>query len=93
MWKRQNDIFSSANHRSMERSTISGQQLVTLILNICSIIAAIIIVANLKTITVKIAIRIAGLLTSGTTILVIVIAVVVLFVRLKWKLMRRFWHW
>ena len=87
------DIFEQESYKGTGGRNMSGVSLAMIICSVISVLAAIFIIVNFKVITVRIAIFMANLLSSGALILVVVIVVSYLIVRLKWKMRRRFWRW
>lgn len=87
------DIFEQESYRGEGSRNMLGVSLAMIICSLISVLAAIFIIVNFKAVTVRIAIFMANLLSSGALILVVVIVVIYLIVRLKWKMRRRFWRW
>ena len=90
--RRTGDIFEQESYRGEGSRNMLGVSLAIICL-VISVLAAIFIIVNFKAVTVRIAIFMANLLSSGALILVVVIVVIYLIVRLKWKMRRRFWRW
>lgn len=91
--RRTGDIFEQESYKGTGGRNMSGVSLAMIICSVISVLAAIFIIVNFKVITVRIAIFMANLLSSGALILVVVIVVIYLIVQLKRKMRRRFWRW
>lgn len=87
------NIFEGESYRGTGVGTISNVTVVTIALSAISVLAVIGLIANFGEITAKIAIWMADVLSSGFPILLIVVAIIYLVARLKWKMRRRFWGW
>lgn len=91
--RRTGDIFEQESYRGEGGRNMLGVSLAMIICSVISVLAAVFIIVNFKAVTVRIAIFMVNLLSSGALILVVVIVVIYLIVRLKWKMRRRFWRW
>ena len=88
--RRTGDIFEQESYRGEGSRNMLGVSLAMIICSLISVLAAIFIIVNFKAVTVRIAIFMVNLLSSGALILVVVIVVIYLIMRLKWKMRRRF---
>lgn len=88
-----NDIFEGESHNGKKLRVIPGATVASIILSAISFFTGIWIIANYEEITARIAIWMAGFLTSGFLILLAVIAAVYLFARFKYRVRRHFWGW
>lgn len=91
--RRAKNIFEQESCRGTGVRTMSGVTLTLIICSVLSGLAAIGIIANFGAVTARIAIFMANLLSSGFSILIVIVAVVYFTLRLKWKLYRSFWRW
>lgn len=91
--RRTGDIFEQESYRGEGSRNMLRVSLAMIICSVISVLAAVFIIVNFKAVTVRIAIFMTNLLSSGALILVVVIVVIYLIVRLKWKMRRRFWRW
>lgn len=87
------DIFEQESYRGTGIRTVSRVMLTRIICSVISGAAAIGIIANFGTVTARIAIFMADLLSSGFPILLVIAVIVYFTVRLKWRLRRNFWRW
>ena len=87
------DIFEQESYRGTGIRTVSGVMLTRIICSVFSGVAAIGIIANFGTVTARIAIFMADLLSSGFPVLLVIAVIVYITVRLKWRLRRNFWRW
>lgn len=87
------DIFEQESYRETGIRTMSGVILTQIICSVISGVAAIGIIANFGTVTARIAIFMANLLSSGFPVLLVIAVIVYFILRLKWRLRRNFWRW
>lgn len=86
------DIFRNSTSGKIRNSLISVEKMVTIILGLCSVIMLIGVLANFNIVTTTVARNVAQILASGTGVIIITIAIVVIVLRIKWKITRRLWH-
>lgn len=91
--RRSGNIFESDCYRGTGIRNYSGNQILTIVLSIISLIGAICIIANFGMVTAKIAIGIVNLLSMGLPVLVVMIAILILIGRLNRRMRRSFWGW
>lgn len=91
--RRAGNIFEQESYRGTGVRTMSDVTLTLIICSVLSGLAAIGIIANFGTVTARIAIFMAKLLSSGFPILIVIAVIVYFTVWLKWKLRRSFWGW
>ena len=89
--RHRNSMFETGNYRGTGDPGLSKVQILTIVLSVISVIAAILIIANFGMITAQIAMNIANLLSSGA--LVTIVALAVLIGRFRWRARRSFWGW
>ena len=87
------NIFESDCYRGTGIRDYSLNQILTVVLSVISLIAAIYIIANFGKITAKIAIGIVNLLSMGLPVLIVIIGIMILIGRLNWRMRRSFWGW
>ena len=63
------------------------------ILNVVSVMMAVLVLFNLELITMKIAVGIVNILTRGIPIIAVLVLISVLLTRFTWRMRRRFWGW
>lgn len=91
--KTSKDIFKSDRYARSRFPEISGVQFFTILLSVISLIAAIYIIVNFKSITMGIAVAAVGILSSGFPVLLVIIGIFIFFESLRWRMRRRFWGW
>ena len=91
--RHRNSMFETGNDRGTGDPGLSKVQILTIVLSVISVIAAILIIANFGMITAQIAMNIANLLSSGALVLVTIVALAVLIGRFRWRARRSFWGW
>ena len=74
--RRTGDIFEQESYRGEGSRNMLGVSLAMIICSLISVLAAIFIIVNFKAVTVRIAIFMVNLLSSGALILVVVIVVI-----------------
>lgn len=88
-----NNIFEGESRNGKKLRMISGTTVASIILSAISFFMGIWIITNYEEISARIAIWMAGFLTSGFLILLAVIAIIYLYVRFKCRVRRHFWGW
>ena len=87
------DMFRTEKGRGLDFRNISAASVVTIILTVFSLVAAICVIANFEEFTARIAIWMVNLLSSGFLILVVIAVIVYFVMRMRWKMRRSFWGW
>lgn len=85
-------IFEEETYRGTGIKEVSAVRLTTFGLSLISFIGVIFIVANFDEVIAKIAVFIAGLLSSGIPFLAVAVAVICSVVRSRWRWRTRFWR-
>lgn len=85
-------IFEEETYRRPGIKEVSAVGLTTFGLSLISFIGVIFIVANFDEVTAKIAVFVAGLVSSGITFLIAAVAVICFVVRSRWRWRTRFWR-
>lgn len=85
------NIFESRSYRGTGQAVFTPASVTTMILSAVSFLAAVFIIANYDEITARIAIWVAGFLSSAFPVVVLILAAVYLMAKLKWKLIKRWW--
>lgn len=91
--RRSGNIFGSDCYRETGIRDYSGNQILTIVLSVISIIGAIYIIADFNRVTARIAIGIVNLLSAGLPVLVVMIGILILIGRLSFRIRRSFWGW
>lgn len=91
--RRMENIFEQESYTGTGTRVTSDVTITAIICSVITVLAAISIIANFGTVTARIAIFTANLLSSGFPIFIVIIAAVYFFLRLKWKLYKSFWGW
>jgi len=85
------NIFESENYRGTGIPRLSPATITTIILSAVSFLAAVFMIASFDEVTAQIAIWVAGFLSSAFPVVVLILAVIYLLAKMKWKLLRRCW--
>lgn len=86
------NIFESDSYRGTGTPSVSGVKVLTIVLSVISVIGAILLIANFDMVVAKIAIGVAGLLSTMIPFIIGIVGLIILFVKLKWKMYRSFWR-
>lgn len=87
------NIFEADSYGGTGRYAGSGAQILTIVLSVISLSAAIFIIVNFNAVTVKIARGAARFLTAGFPAVILITVAAVLIGRWRWRMRRRFWGW
>lgn len=87
------NMFRPESYRGTGIRTISGVTVATTVLTGISVLMAVYVVANFDELTARIAIWMAGFLSSGFPVLVVIVAMIWFVMRMRWRMRRRFWGW
>ena len=85
------NIFESRSYRGTGQPVFTPASITALILSVVSFLAAVFIIANYDEIAARIAIWVAGFLSSAFPVVVLILAAVYFMAKLKWKLIRSWW--
>lgn len=85
-------IYEEETYRGTGVKEVSAVRLTTFGLSLISFIGVIFIVANFDEVTAKIAVFVAGLLSSGIPFLTVAVVVICSVVRSRWRWRTRFWR-
>ncbi len=91
--RRSGNIFETDCYRGRGIRDYSGNQILTIVLSIISLIAVIYIIADFDKVTARIAIGIANLLSMGLPVLAVLLGIMILVGRLSRRMRRSFWGW
>lgn len=89
--RRTGNIFESRSYHGTGQALLTPASITTIILSAISFLAAVFIIANYKEITARIAIWVAGFLSSAFPVVLLILAALFFIARLKWKLFGRRW--
>lgn len=82
------NIFESRSYRGTGQPVFTPASITALILSVVSFLAAVFIIANYDEIAARIAIWVAGFLSTAFPVVVLILGAVYLIAKLKWKLIR-----
>ena len=85
------NIFEPESYRGTGIPTLSPAAITTIVLSAVSFLATVFVIASFDEITARIAIWVAGFLSSAFPVVVLILTVLYLLARLKWKLFRSCW--
>ncbi len=85
------NIFESRSYRGTGQPVFTPASITALILSVVSFLAAVFIIANYDEIAARIAIWVAGFLSTAFPVVVLILGAVYLIAKLKWKLIRSWW--
>ena len=85
------NIFESENYRGTGIPIPSPAAITAMILSAASFLAAVFIIASFDEITAQIAIWVVGFLSSAFPVVVLILTILYLLAKLKWKLFRSCW--
>lgn len=80
------NIFETDRSRETALCLDSPAAITTVILTVASVIGAIAVIANFDEILAKIAIWVAGLITSAIPVVLLILLIMYILAKLKWKL-------
>lgn len=87
--RRTGNIFES--YRGTGQAVFTPASITATILSALSFLAAVFIIANYDEIAARIAIWVAGFLSTAFPVVALILAAVYLMTKLKWKLIRSWW--
>ena len=85
------NIFESRCYRGTGQPVFTPASITAMILSVVSFLAAIFIIANYDEIAARIAIWVAGFLSTAFPVVALILGAVYLIAKLKWKLIRSWW--